>query len=322
MKVNKFLGVIFMAASILTSCSSVPEEKKLSENEVQSGQRFLIINADDLCYDQATNDAIIKCYKEGIVTSTTAYVNFPDSIKLLKEVHQQYPDFPIGIHLNITFGKPVLPPEEIPTLVNKKTGEFWNEDQILTHIADMSYDEVQKEIHAQIELFRSSGVPLDHIDYHNHLLALYTPYHQIVREEAARLNIPVRNPVPISSYKIIKVSGGGGDSAAISKLIIYGMLHPFKSIPMMKKVGVSAFIEQEKITKEMGIKTPDWFVDVFYENSTNETFLSIINQLPVGVSEIMCHPGSSQKELEILTDTKVKSEVLEKGIVLTNFHRN
>lgn len=319
MKVNKFLGIIILTSSILTSCRGVPKGDRTSENYVQNNQRFLIINADDLCYDQATNDAIIKCYTEGIVTSTTAYVNFSDSIKLLKETHQQYPDFPIGIHLNITLGKPVLPPEEISTLVNKKTGEFWNEDQILTHIADMSYEEVKKEIHAQIELFRSSGVPLDHLDYHNHLLALYTPYHQIVREEAARLNVPVRNPVPISSYKKIEISNGGGSSAAISKLIIYGMLHPFKSIPMMKKVGVPAFIEQERLTKEMGIKTPDWFVDVFYENSTNETFLSIINQLPEGVSEIMCHPGSSSKEVEILTDAEVKAQVLAKGIQLVKF---
>lgn len=319
MKVNKFLGIIILTSSILTSCRDVPKGDRTSENYVQNNQRFLIINADDLCYDQATNDAIIKCYTEGIVTSTTAYVNFSDSIKLLKETHQQYPDFPIGIHLNITLGKPVLPPEEIPTLVNKKTREFWNEDQILTHIADMSYEEVKKEIHAQIELFRSSGVPLDHLDYHNHLLALYTPYHQIVREEAARLNVPVRNPVPISSYKKIEVSNGGGSSAAISKLIIYGMLHPFKSIPMMKKVGVPAFIEQERLTKEMGIKTPDWFVDVFYENSTNETFLSIIKQLPEGVSEIMCHPGSSSKEVEILTDAEVKAQVLAKGIQLVKF---
>lgn len=314
MKKITYLGLVVMSF-LCFSCSSVPEK------EVTSEKRSLIINADDLGFDQATNDAIIKCYTEGIVTSTTAYINFPDSVELIKSAHEKYPDFPIGIHLNITLGKPVLPPEEIPTMVNKKTGEFWNEDQILSHIADMSYEDVKKEVHAQIERFIETGVPLDHIDYHNHLLALYTPYHQIVREEALRLNVPVRNPVPYSTYKKIKVSSGGGDSAAISKMIVYGMLHPFKAIPMMKKVGPAAFIEQDKITRESGIKTPDWFVDVFYENSTPEIFLSILDQLPEGLSEIMCHPGSSESEIKILTDPEIKEKLLEKEIELTDFGR-
>ena len=305
-------GLVFFMFFIFNSCSSVPQK------EVSADYRSLIINADDLCQDRRTNEAILKCYNEGIVTSTTAFVNFPDSIELLKEVHEQYPDFPIGIHLNMTFGKPVLPPEEVSTMVNKN-GEFWNEDQILTHIADIDYEEVKKEMRAQIELFLSSGVPLDHIDYHHHMLALYTPYHQIVREIAAEKNVPIRNPVPVSSYRKIKVSSGGGESASVSKLIVYGIFHPFKAIPMMKKVGVEAFIEQERITNECRIKTPDWFVDVFYENSDTETFLSILDQLPNGISEIMCHPGSSENELQILTNPEIKSIIAEKGISLINF---
>ena len=123
MKKICFFGVVFIVFFNFISCSSVPQK------EVSVEYRSLIINADDLCQNRKTNEAILKCYNEGIVTSTTAFVNFPDSIELLKEVHEQYPDFPIGIHLNMTFGKPVLPPEEIPTMVNKN-GDFWNEDQI------------------------------------------------------------------------------------------------------------------------------------------------------------------------------------------------
>ena len=313
MKNTMVWGIFIMSFFGFMGCSTIPLKEVYSENQ------YLIINADDFGCDIKTNNAILKCYTEGIVTSTTAYVNFPESIKMIKEVHELYPDFPVGIHLNITFGKPVLPPEEIPTLVNKKNGEFWNEDEILSHIADISYEEVKKEIHAQIELFLESGFSPDHIDYHNHILALYTPFHQIARDEALRLNIPVRNPVPVSSYKTIKVPSGGADSAAIKKLIIYGIFHPFKSIPMMKKVGVQAFIEQERITQESKIQTPDWFIDVFYENATTDVFLSIIDQLPNGVSEIMCHPGASENEVEILTNPIVKAYLSEKNIHLKSF---
>ena len=307
-------GLFIMSIFGFTGCNSTPQKEVHSEN------RWLIVNADDFGYDEKTNNAILKCYTEGIVTSTTAYVNFPESIKMIREVHELYPDFPVGIHLNITFGKPVLPPKEIPTLVNKKNGEFWNEDQILSHIGDISFEDVKKEIHAQIEHFLESGYSPDHIDYHNHILALYTPFHQFARDEALRLNIPVRNPVPVSAYRKIKVPSGGADSAAVKKLIITGMLHPFKYIPMMKKVGVNAFIEQERITRERGIKTPDWFIDVFYENATTDIFLSIIDQLPGGVSEIMCHPGASENEVEILTNSEVKAYLEEKKIIMKNFN--
>ena len=128
--------------------------------------------------------------------------------------------------------------------------------------------------------------------------------------------------MPVSVYKTIKVSSGGGDSAATAKLIIYGMFHPFKSIPMMKKVGIDAFIEQDRLTHKCGIKTPDWFVDCFYENSTKDTFLSIIDQLPDGTSEIMCHPGASDSEIEILVNPDVKAYIQSKNIQLINFQEN
>lgn len=217
---KKFMvwGLFIMSIFGFMGCNST------SQKEVNSDSQWLIVNADDFGCDEKTNNAILKCYTEGIVTSTTAYVNFPESIEMIKEVHELYPDFPVG------------------------------------------------------------------------------------------------NPVPVSAYRKIKVPSGGADSAAVKKLIITGMLHPFKYIPMMKKVGVNAFIEQERITRESGIKTPDWFVDVFYENATTDIFLSIIDQLPGGVSEIMCHPGSSENEVEILTNPEVKAYLNEKNIIMKNFN--
>ena len=59
----------------------------------------------------------INLYKQ------TVMVNMPyweEVDKLL-----EYPTFGIGLHFNITQGKPILNASEISTIVNSETGEFY-----------------------------------------------------------------------------------------------------------------------------------------------------------------------------------------------------
>jgi hypothetical protein len=61
----------------------------------------LIVRGDDMGYSHAGNEAIIKCYKEGIETSIEVIVPspwFPEAVKMLEE----NPGIDVGIHLAIT----------------------------------------------------------------------------------------------------------------------------------------------------------------------------------------------------------------------------
>src|SRR5882762_9239451 len=61
----------------------------------------LVIRGDDMGYTHSGNEALIKCYKEGIETSIEVIVAspwFPEAVKLL----QQNPGVDIGIHLALT----------------------------------------------------------------------------------------------------------------------------------------------------------------------------------------------------------------------------
>ena len=61
----------------------------------------LIVRGDDMGYSHAGNEALIKCYKEGIETSIEVIVPspwFPEAVKLLKE----NPTVDVGVHLTIT----------------------------------------------------------------------------------------------------------------------------------------------------------------------------------------------------------------------------
>ena len=79
---------------------------------------------------------------------------------------------------------------------------------------------------------------------------------------------------------------------------------------------------------------PDRFIVDFYDGrATREDLLSMIDNLPDGTTEIMCHPGytdaafasesvyNSQRdrELEILTDASVKEAIEKNGIQLITF---
>ncbi|NJK93587.1 MAG: ChbG/HpnK family deacetylase [Bacteroidales bacterium] len=69
-----------------------------SQNGIAPDEIYLIIRADDIASSQAANEAIIKCYKEGITKSTEIMVPSPwfvEAAKLLRE----NPGLDVGVHL-------------------------------------------------------------------------------------------------------------------------------------------------------------------------------------------------------------------------------
>jgi chitin disaccharide deacetylase len=300
-----------------------------------SEPRYLIVTADDLCMSEGITEGIIEAYRNGIVTTTSALMNYPGARETLIRVNVENPALPIGIHLNITTGRPVLPTEEIPSLVDRN-GYFHHSHKIIKHLSNISIDELRSEVNAQIDLFLSTGVPLDHINSENHILALYTPFHEVMRELAVKYDTPVRNPVPESVHGNIKVKKGGGSSKAVAALIGYAILHPFKSFRMMNLVSPDAFREEEKLVKQEGIPVTKWFIDSFYGNADIGTLISILEQIPPGISELSSHPGYAymektppgmdknyiqerELELKVLTSTEVKDKLNELNIKLVEF---
>jgi predicted glycoside hydrolase/deacetylase ChbG (UPF0249 family) len=77
----------------------------------------LIVNADDFSVSAEANRGILHAHHHGIVSSTTVMVNFPDAAPGLQQALATAPDLGIGLHLNLTAGRPVSPPESIPSLV-------------------------------------------------------------------------------------------------------------------------------------------------------------------------------------------------------------
>ena len=329
MKLNKktiFGGMLLLLVGVGLGKWAFP-----APQERLPGARYLIVNADDFGASEAITQGIIRAWKEGIVTSTSAQVNLPGALERIRTAHAANPALPIGLHLDITEGKPVLPENQVPSLVDE-SGNFYSADTITTHLTEISLPELRAELHAQAELLLKSGVKFDHIDYHNHMLALYTPFYPLVIELAQEYGVPVRQPVPESVYGQIHVQGGSGSAAAMQQMMAFGMRHPLLAMKMMPDMTPDAFKNQARRLDTLGIPTPNWFVDAFYNNATSANLISILGQLPPGVSEMMVHPGlddpgvndpsaysSRSEELEVLTDPSVRTALKANQIQRIDF---
>lgn len=147
----------------------------------------LILNADDFGLSPSINKGIIDCFKEGLISSTTMMMNTPyteEAIKLAKENGLKS----VGIHLNLTYGKSVLPASEVPSLVD--------ENGVFHYVCMLGYYtqylDAKKELRAQIEKFLASGLKPTHLDHHhyfNEIPNILKAYLELAQE----YNLPVRS---------------------------------------------------------------------------------------------------------------------------------
>jgi len=151
--------------------------------------RRLVVNADDFGRSGSINHAVIRAYREGVLTTASLMVNesaFDEAVALAR----QNPRLGVGLHLTLLCGRATLAPAQIPALVDAQ-GQFTNSPAV----AGFRYffraslrDQLRREIHAQFSKFRATGLPLDHVNGHLHL-HLHPVIFKILMEDAAQLGI-------------------------------------------------------------------------------------------------------------------------------------
>ncbi|NLK63299.1 MAG: ChbG/HpnK family deacetylase [Fusobacteria bacterium] len=145
----------------------------------------IIINADDLGYNEEINRGIYESYTKGIVSSTTIMTNMPgfdNAVKLFKNAK----DISIGIHFNLTKGVPIG--KNYIDITNKYR-EFKSKEEIGS-IIDLN--EVIDELNLQLKKFIDSFNYLpSHIDSHHHIHTM-DKFKQIFFNFAKKNNLPIR----------------------------------------------------------------------------------------------------------------------------------
>lgn len=268
----------------------------------------LIVNADDFGLSEGINRGISYCFQNGIVTSATVIptgVAFDHAVGLAK----QNPALDIGVHLTLIAEEPVLPSDEVKSLVDKD-GCFF--DSHITFIwrylaGKIDLREVASELEAQIDKTIKADIPVTHIDSHRHLHMLPAILETVV-SLAKKFNI-----------RGIRVPDGNG----------WRFFDP-------KELGLQVLRRQSK--KKL-IGTGLSFTEHFWGlkeggKITERDLLDLLDDLSPGVTEIMCHPGYidevyreryanwgylPETEVAALTSEAVKVKLKAMQVGLINF---
>lgn len=76
----------------------------------------LIVTADDYGMCDSVNHAIEECLSAGTVKATCVMINMPANHQTAT-LRERFPQSSLGIHWTLTEGRPVLPPSQVPSLV-------------------------------------------------------------------------------------------------------------------------------------------------------------------------------------------------------------
>jgi len=153
----------------------------------------LIINADDFGLTKAVTEGIFDSIRNGVVSRTSAMM-CSESSTLIKSYSSELKG-KIGLHLQLTDGKPVLHPNQIPSLV-VSNGRFPEKSNQLKRI---HFKEIELEWNAQMNALLDFGIKPSHIDTH-HNVHRFPKAFKAICAIGQKYEIPVR-PLSINMAK-------------------------------------------------------------------------------------------------------------------------
>jgi predicted glycoside hydrolase/deacetylase ChbG (UPF0249 family) len=142
--------------------------------------RYLIVNADDFGQSPGVNRGIIQCFEQGIVTSASLMVRWPDAAPAA-EYARAHAGLSVGLHVDL--GEWAC-----------REGEW---APVYTVVAEDDAAGVEAEISRQLATFRALvGREPTHLDSHQHVHRA-GPAHSILVKTSRVLGIPLRHVSPV-----------------------------------------------------------------------------------------------------------------------------
>lgn len=266
--------------------------------------RYLIVNADDFGFTRDVNAGIVRAHREGILTATTLMANgaaFDDAVSLAAE----NPTLDVGVHLQMVQGPSLsqpgrMLPETIPALIRDLTFRRWN---------------IYAELSNQVERILAAGIRPTHLDTHKHT-HLLPPVLSAVARLSQQYEIPwVRRPfdLPLDGTRASLTTRTA--SLAMKRL--------------RRHFGC--------VLSSHGARSTDHFAGFVWTGLYQaQDLVQLIEQLPEGSTEFMCHPGicgpellaattrlkqTRQQELNALIDPRVRHAIEASQVQLTSYRQ-
>jgi predicted glycoside hydrolase/deacetylase ChbG (UPF0249 family) len=263
-----------------------------STTHAQQTPTRLIVRGDDMGYTHSGNEALIKCYKEGIETSIEIIVPSPwfkEAVKLLN----QNPGVDVGIHLAITSEwenikwRPLTDCKSI----RDSNGYFFpmvfaNKSYPGQSISENKWkiEDIEKELRAQIEMALKYIPRISHISNHMGFFNLSPEVKTLAKKLAREYKIDI----DLEDYKVTNVRYEGPSKTSQEK--------------------ISSFL---KMLDKLEPGKTYWFID--HPGIDNDELRAVWHIGYENVAE------DRQGVTDVFTNEKVKEAIKQKNIKLIGY---
>ena len=291
--------------------------------------RRLIVNADDFGMTTGINRAIAEAQQRGVVTSATLMANsraFDGAVALARSLAANKARFSVGCHVVLLDGEPILPADRVASLLQPgvQNGNHFrgrlNDFVMAMFRGKLRPDEIEAEATAQMQGLHTAGVEPSHFDTHKHAHMFPAVLRPLLRAARAQKIPAVRNP--------------------------FGQIWPLPLGDMLRRRQLWKRFAQLNILRNFaakfrheveahGMRTTDGSVAVLVTGSLDlKLFRKIVDNIPEGTWEFVCHPGyndaeldtvrtrlreSRAQELELLTSDGAREALQAQGIQLISY---
>lgn len=267
----------------------------------------LIVCADDFGADLVVNEAVEQGHRRGILTAASLMVAAPAAADAVVRA-RRLPGLRVGLHLDLVEGGPALPAGEIPDLLGAD-GRF---DRNMVRAGFRCFflppvrRQLAREIRAQFEAFRASGLPLDHVNCHKHFQ---------LHPTVARLIVEIGRDYGLRAMRL------PAEPAAVLRRAF-----PEERYHVPPYRPVIGWLRQR--LRRAGLCAADQVFGIAWTGQmVEERLLRLLPHLPDGVSEIYSHPATERspgrpcgpEELAALTSAAVRRSIDELGIALIGY---
>ncbi len=220
------------------------------------------------------------------------------------------PTLGVGLHVVLVDGKPVLPAEQVPALVDS-SGHFRTEmvrAGVTIFASPAARRQLESEIEAQFSAFAATGLRLDHVNAHKHF-HLHPTIASILLRVGRRYDMRAIR-APIEPHGLLRKIDGTRAGPGIER-------------------GWAMLVRRRM--RYAGMTVPDQVFGLAWSGAmTRERVRGLIEHLPDGLTEIYAHPATAAYpgaasgydypgELAALTDNFAIMLAKRDGVALGRF---
>lgn len=241
------------------------------KNGQRPATKRLIVTSDDFGVAIAVNEAVEQAHRDGILTAASLMVSgdaAADAVARAKTM----PSLGVGLHLVLVEGRPTLPPEQVPDLIDP-SGHF-RTDMVRAGITIFAKPAARRQLTAEVEAqfaaFAATGLKLDHVNAHKHF-HLHPTIASAILKTGKRYGMKsVRAPIePRDVLAKIEPGTGGMDVARLWALLV------------------------RRRMRAGGMSVPDQVFGLAWSGALDTARLrGLIANLPDGLTEIYAHPAT------------------------------